>query len=98
MEIQSIGPNGINNLLERAQEGGNKTTETFWDTLKESIEQVNSIHENADAALSDLITGKSQNLHQTMIALEKADIAFQLMMQVRNKIVSAYEEIARMQM
>jgi flagellar hook-basal body complex protein FliE len=44
------------------------------------------------------MTGQTANLHETMIALEKADVSFQLMLQVRNKIVGAYEEIMRMQL
>lgn len=43
------------------------------------------------------MTGQSQNVHQTMAALQEADVSFQLMMQIRNKLVSAYEEIQRMQ-
>jgi flagellar hook-basal body complex protein FliE len=44
------------------------------------------------------MTGESQDLHTTVIAMQKADLSFQLMMQVRNKIVEAYQEIMRMQM
>jgi flagellar hook-basal body complex protein FliE len=44
-----------------------------------------------------LAAGKQKDIHQTMIALEKADVAFQLLMQVRNKIIAAYETIMRMQ-
>lgn len=43
------------------------------------------------------MTGQTENVHQTMVALQKADASFQLMMQVRNKLVAAYEEINRMQ-
>ena len=44
------------------------------------------------------MTGESQDLHTTVIAMQKADLSFQMMMQVRNKIVQAYQEIMRMQM
>ncbi len=43
------------------------------------------------------MTGETQDLHTTMIAVQKADLSFQMMMQVRNKIVQAYQEIMRMQ-
>ena len=43
------------------------------------------------------MTGESQDLHNTVIAMQKADLSFQMMMQVRNKIVQAYQEIIRMQ-
>lgn len=58
---------------------------------------MNDAQLQADQAITDLTTGKQQDLHQTMIAIEKASLSFELMMQVRNKIVSAYEEISRMQ-
>jgi flagellar hook-basal body complex protein FliE len=48
-------------------------------------------------ATTELLQGDRQDVHNVMISVEKADVAFQLMMQVRNKIVSAYQEISRMQ-
>lgn len=51
----------------------------------------------ASQAVDALVTGQSTNIHQTMVALQQADVSFQLMMQVRNKLVTAYEEIQRMQ-
>ena len=80
-----------------ALEQGQRTDVSFMDTLKESIQQIDRVQTQADQAVSDLVAGRTQNLHQTMIAIEKADLSFQLMMQIRNKIVSAYEEIQRMQ-
>lgn len=70
---------------------------SFLDTLKESIEKVNEIQKSADKAVEDMAVGKTQDIHNTMVALEKADVSFQLMMQVRNKLVSAYEDVMRMQ-
>lgn len=69
----------------------------FMSTLKDAIAKVNEVQVEASQAVEKLMTGESQNVHQTMIALQKADVSFQLMMQIRNKIVSAYEEIQRMQ-
>jgi flagellar hook-basal body complex protein FliE len=51
----------------------------------------------ADQAVADLVAGKSQDIHNVMIATQKAGIGFQLLMQVRNKVVGAYEQIMRMQ-
>ncbi len=70
----------------------------FSESLKESLNEVNQLKKAAEASVTNLTTGKDQELHQTMIALEKADVSFKLMMQVRNKILSAYEEISRMQL
>jgi flagellar hook-basal body complex protein FliE len=66
-------------------------------TLKDAIAKTNEVQLDANQAVEKLMTGETQNVHQTMIALQKADVSFQLMMQIRNKIVTAYEEIQRMQ-
>ena len=69
----------------------------FGLALLRSINNVNRQHHEADRAVESLTTGDTRDLHQTMIALEKADVSFRLLMQVRNKIISAYQEIMRMQ-
>lgn len=75
-----------------------KGAKPFSESLKESLNEVNQLQKTAGTSITDLATGKDQELHQTMIAIEKADVSFRLMMQVRNKILSAYEEISRMQL
>lgn len=69
----------------------------FKENLLESIKQVNDLQLKAHQAMEDLATGRSNNLHEAMIAIQKAEISFKMMMQVRNKIISAYQEIMRMQ-
>lgn len=69
----------------------------FGTVLKDSIAQVNNLQHAADSAIQDMTTGGATSLHETMIALEKAETSFKLMMQVRNKIVDAYHEVLRMQ-
>ena len=69
----------------------------FQGVLKDAIASINDIQQGANQAVEALATGQSQNIHQAMIALQQADISFQLMMQIRNKLVTAYEEIQRMQ-
>jgi flagellar hook-basal body complex protein FliE len=64
--------------------------------LARSLNEVNQLKLNADEAINDLAAGKQKDIHQTMISLEKADVAFQLMMQIRNKIIAAYETVMRM--
>ena len=70
---------------------------SFETMLKQSLDEVNQIQRNADQAIEALATGKHKDIHQTMIAMEKADVAFRLLMQIRNKVISAYETIMRMQ-
>jgi flagellar hook-basal body complex protein FliE len=69
----------------------------FGSVLKTAINQVEELHGSAEAQVTDLLKGDRSDVHNVMIAVEKADIAFQLMLQVRNKIVSAYQEVSRMQ-
>ena len=70
---------------------------SFADTLAESLNKVNEIQQEADKAIEKLAAGKTQNIHETMLAVGKADTAFRMTMQVRNKIVEAYQEVLRMQ-
>lgn len=74
-----------------------KTAKSFSDVLGDAVNAVNTAHKEADVKMQELATGKSQNIHETMIAAEKADIALRLMVQVRNKVIEAYQEIMRMQ-
>lgn len=69
----------------------------FGATLKNAINQVDQLQQNSDASTTQLVQGDRQDIHNVMIAVEKADIAFQLMMQVRNKIVNAYQEVSKLQ-
>jgi flagellar hook-basal body complex protein FliE len=69
----------------------------FGDALKTAINQVEEMHGSAEQQMTELLKGDRGDVQNVMIAVEKADVAFQLMMQVRNKIVSAYQEISRMQ-
>jgi len=81
---------------EFARMGGADESESFVDTLKNSIAQVNEAQLQADEAITGILTGNQADVAGTMIAVQKANISFQLMTQVRNKIVEAYEKVMRM--
>ncbi|MEN9723553.1 MAG: hypothetical protein RJB38_1539 [Pseudomonadota bacterium] len=70
---------------------------SFADVLKNSMQQVNQHQVEADHAIRELVAGRSKNIHETMLAVERADSSLKLMMQVRNKVLDAYREIMRMQ-
>ena len=65
----------------------------FKDLLMENIEQVNRLQQDAEVAIEDLATGKRDDMDGVMMAKQKADVAFQMMLQVRNKLMDAYEEV-----
>ena len=69
----------------------------FMETLRGAMEQTEQLQGDADTRTAALLDGQGMDVHSAMIAVEKADLSFQLMMQVRNKIVAAYQEISRMQ-
>ena len=68
----------------------------FADLFLKALDKVDDLQQQADHSVRDLAAGRQKDIHQTMIAMEKAEISFQLMMKVRNKIIAAYEEIMRM--
>jgi flagellar hook-basal body complex protein FliE len=72
--------------------------ESFLASLQDALGRLNETQAQADESVQALLTGRTTNIHETMIALQKADVSFQVMLQVRNKVVSAYEEIMRMQL
>jgi len=88
---------GVVSSGEGIQGSQKKPEDSFMEEMIQAMDEVNQFQKKADQAVLDLTTGKRPDIHQTMIALEKAEVSFQLMMQVRNKIISAYEEIMRMQ-
>jgi flagellar hook-basal body complex protein FliE len=77
--------------------GESQGAKSFGDFLKDSIGQVNSLQHEANTAMEKIASGESQNLHETLLAVEKADIAFRTMNQVRTKVIDAYREIMKMQ-
>jgi flagellar hook-basal body complex protein FliE len=101
--MEKIAPltSGLPLIAEPSSIGSSASSQTagagFQGVLKDAIASINEIQQGASHAVDALATGQSQNIHQAMIALQQADISFQLMMAIRNKLVSAYEEIQRMQ-
>ena len=68
----------------------------FQSTLNSLISQVDSQLKDASQRAEDFAVGKKTNLHEVMIASEKADLSFQFLLQIRNKLLEAYQEIMRM--
>jgi len=64
--------------------------------FKELVGKVNDLSQQSDQAIQKLATGENRNLHETMIAVEKASVSFLFMSQVRNKALEAYQEVMRM--
>jgi flagellar hook-basal body complex protein FliE len=69
----------------------------FIDTLKQTLEQAQQIQTEADQKVSSLVTGQGGDVQSAMVAVEKANLSFDMVMEVRNKIVQAYQDVYNMQ-
>ncbi len=70
----------------------------FSDIFKKSLAEVNAAQNQSDKLTGQLVTGEVQNVHEVMIASQKANLSLQMTVQVRNKVVEAYQEVMRMQL
>lgn len=79
--------------------GGSQPARTqsneFGQMLAQSIDDVNRFQLEADESINQLADGRQTDIHQTMISVEKADISLELLLQIRNKVIAAYEKIMR---
>ncbi len=98
--------NGLNNAIQKAAGGstpstsavpsGGTTGTSFADTLKKSIDDVSKLQQDASQAVTDLATGKTENVSGVMTAVEKSDLAFKTLLAIRSKLMDAYDEIKGM--
>lgn len=77
---------------------GAKPPQSFSEMLATSLADVNSMQVEANKAMEKLASGQSKNIHETMLAVEQAEMAFKAMNQIRMKVIEAYKEVMRMQM
>ena len=91
--VNDLGQNlGVSGTTSPASGGGTD----FVQTLKETMQKVEALQTEAEKQVEGMVSGQGADVHSAMIAVEKADLSFQLMMQVRNKIVDAYQQISQM--
>ncbi len=70
----------------------------FKDVLSSALGEVEGARANANQSINQFLSGEGEDLHSTILASQRADLEFQMFLQVRNKVVSAYQEIMKMQM
>ncbi|MDA7848036.1 flagellar hook-basal body complex protein FliE [Sulfurospirillum sp.] len=88
--------NGIANKLEKATKVNDGSD--FSKVLQESLGEVNKTQVKGDQAMADIATGEVKNLHQAALAIGKAETSMKVMLEIRNKALSAYKEISRTQL
>ncbi|MCF6339790.1 MAG: flagellar hook-basal body complex protein FliE [Sulfurimonas sp.] len=72
--------------------------EAFAKHLKSAVEEVNKIQKKSEIAVADMATGQVKDLHQAALAIGKAETSMKLMLEIRNKALSAYKELGRTQL
>jgi flagellar hook-basal body complex protein FliE len=83
-----------NNINSNTNTGNN----SFGNILKQSLNEVNTLQEESEKAMTDIATGQVKDLHQAALAIDRAEISMKSMLEVRNKAISAYKELLRTQM
>ncbi|MFQ5804923.1 MAG: flagellar hook-basal body complex protein FliE [Phycisphaerae bacterium] len=93
--LRPVAPTGLPGTAKRS---GPATTagEDFAAMVKEQLLKVSQMQSEADENIQKLLTGETQNLTEVFTAARKAEVAFSLLMEIRNKLVNAYEEIKNM--
>ena len=91
--IQPIGPIEIGGSASSSA-GGSE----FQQLLQGAIDPVENARDNANQSVQNFLSGEGDDLHSTVLAVQRADLEFDMLMQVRNKVISAYQEVMRMQM
>ena len=89
----TLSPQGASPIAQQTPPSGSVS---FGQMLEGSMERVNQLQKEADANINNLANGQQTDIHQTMIAVEKAEVSFELLMQIRNKLIAAYDKIMRM--
>lgn len=94
VRLEPMAVSGVPKAEQSQPKGGSKGS--FEEILMNSLEEVNDLQRKADEAIRELATGEAQDLHRTMVLMEKAELSLKLMVQVRNKLLDAYQEMMRM--
>ncbi len=98
-EIGRIRPLVTHNLLKAYQKAQTEGTEKggFGDLLKQAVNKADATQKHADMMVDRAIIGQEKDLHKVMMAQEEASLTFELLMEVRNKLMDAYNQIMQMQ-
>ena len=98
LPIPAIRPVAIDTIGLTAGQQRAPAAGAFQSMLSNAIGQVQQSQQNADTTVQKFLSGENQEVHQVALAVTQNELAFEMFMQVRNKIVSAYQEVMRMQM
>jgi len=93
--INSLSSISTADMLKQKDKIGTTSGEDFAQHLKSALNDVNEQQEDSQKAIANMATGQVKDLHQAALAIDKAEISMNLMLEIRNKALSAYKELAR---
>ncbi|KAF0183718.1 MAG: flagellar hook-basal body complex protein FliE [Nitrospirae bacterium] len=96
-EISKIGRLADQSIAEPLLQKQAATGQSFADAIKDALQEVQVVQNDAEKAIQAFANGEVKDIHTVVVAMEKADLSLQTLMQVRNKLLNAYDEISRMQ-
>lgn len=97
IKVQHLAPRAVNPAADQ-KVGAVDVVKTFGEYLNDALESVNAQKQEADLLTQQFIAGQISDVHSVTIAAEKASLALELTVQIRNKVIDAYQEIMRMQL
>jgi len=98
--LQNIQSSGFNEGVNRRRTidyGEKSQGQTFGNMIKDAIDSVDATSKEADKKVQDVVSGKSDDVAGVMVSMQKAELSFQLMTEIRNKAIETYKELSRMQ-
>jgi len=96
--INGLSGTSTSDLLKQRTKIPSSGSEAFAQHLKSALNEVNELQETSEVAIGDMATGQVKDLHQAALAIGKAETSMKLMLEIRNKALSAYKELSRTQL
>lgn len=95
--IADIGP-ATGESAATARPAPGAAVSAFSEALADAVSRVNAFHSQADSAVQGFLSGQNEDLHKIAVATQQAELSFDLFLQVKNRVVQAYQEVMRMQL
>ncbi|KAA3615456.1 MAG: flagellar hook-basal body complex protein FliE [Calditrichaeota bacterium] len=96
-KISGLQPTALDPTKTQNKEQRKSTAPDFMDTMKSFLNETNELHMKAADQVESLVSGETTDVHDVMIAMEKASVSFEMVMEIRNRMLEAYQEIMRTQ-
>ncbi|MGB9885480.1 MAG: flagellar hook-basal body complex protein FliE [Moorellales bacterium] len=98
MRIEAVSGTPVLAPAGAGEEQGSKPLRSFGEILAEKLAEVDALQKRAAEVLEGFLTGRVTEVHEVMLAAQQAELALQLTVEIRNRVIEAYQEVARMQL